>query len=106
MWKDVAILGHSISEHSHVMYRTRPSNKNKCESHVEVTNSEHILCCHALAAHVLNQLITWHHTWYVSAIWCSYIIVEEGIEPRICQPRMNCSEFWVNWLNDDCNRTD
>ena len=82
MWKDVVVLGHSISEHSHAMYRTRPSSKNKCEPHVKVTNSQHILCCHALAAHVLYQLITWHHTWYVSAIYCSYTIIEEGMEPR------------------------
>ena len=99
MWKDVLVLCHSISEHSHVMYRTRPSSKNKCEPHVKVTNNQHILCCHALTAHVLNQLITWHHTWYVSAVYCSYTIVEEGMEPRIPQSRINCSKFWVNWLN-------
>jgi hypothetical protein len=89
----MAIRGHSIIEHSHVMYRTRSSNKNKCKPHVIVTNSHHILCCHALAAHVLNQFITWHHTRYVSAIYCSYTIVEEGIEPSVSQSRMNCLVF-------------
>ena len=68
MWKHVVVLGHNIDEHSHVMYRTRASSKNNCEPHVEVTNYQHILCYHALAAYVLNHLITWHHTWYVSAI--------------------------------------
>ena len=40
-----------------------------------------------------TSFITWHHTWYVSAIYCSYTIVEKEMEPRVSQFRMNCFQF-------------
>jgi hypothetical protein len=58
-----------IIEDSHVMYKTRPANKNKCKPHVEVIDSHDILCSHALAAQVLNKLIIWHHARYMSPIY-------------------------------------
>ena len=40
-----------------------------------------------------NCLITWHRTRYVSAIYCSNTIVEEGTELLVSQSRMNCSKI-------------
>ena len=68
MRKLVTVLVHGVIEHSHVMYRTGLASKNKCEPHVKVTNSQHILYCKALSTYMLNQLIIWYHNWYMSAI--------------------------------------
>ena len=70
------ISGRRIFEHSHVMNRSRPTSKYKGKPHVEVTNRHYILRCLALAVNVLSELISWDDNLYMSAINCTYAIVE------------------------------
>ena len=99
----MAPLIHSIIEYSHIMYRSRPSSKHKCKSHVKVTASHDILCCNVLAAHVLDRQIFVNNDWYMSAIYCSNTIVKEGRESRILQSMMGLTETWVPWCDDVCS---
>jgi hypothetical protein len=96
----MVVCCYSIIEYSHVMYRPRPTSKNKYKSHVKVTDSHDILCSHALAAQVLHKLIIGHHTRYMSSIYSPYAVLELGIEPTFSKSRMHCSELWVDMLND------
>jgi hypothetical protein len=81
MWKNRVVCSSRIIEHSHVMNRSRPSSIDKCESHVKVTTCHHILCSDVLAAHVLDNFVTWHHTLHMSPIYSPYAVVEVGIKP-------------------------
>jgi hypothetical protein len=61
MWKVVCVSCHYIIKQSYVMNRPRPPRKNKCEDHIKVTCSHHILGCLAISTKVLNKLVLWHH---------------------------------------------
>jgi len=91
---------HCIIEHPHVVYRPRPSSKDKSKPHVEVTDSQYIMCGHSLPAQVLHKLITRDHTRHMSAIYGPYAILEIGKEPTLPQPWMHGCEGCVNSLND------
>ena len=72
-----------VAEHSHVMNRSRPTSKYECKPHVKVTNRHYILRCLALAVNVLSDLISWDNNLYMSAINCTYAIVEMWVEPTL-----------------------
>jgi hypothetical protein len=54
--KLVTILSYSIAKHSHVMYRTRSSSRNKYKPHIEVTDSQYILRRISMSSHILKHL--------------------------------------------------
>jgi hypothetical protein len=83
MRKDLVVCCHCTIEHSHVIYKIRPSSKYTCKNHIKVTRSHHILGCHVLATQVLNKLVIGHDHRNVSAIYCPYTILKEGLEPTV-----------------------
>ena len=96
----MAICCDCIIKGSHIMDRSGPSTKHKCEPHVKVAGYHNILRGPPFPTQMLHEQILRHHTRYMSSIDCPYAITEVGIEPTAAKSRMHNAEFWILRLYD------